>query len=308
MAQSTFEKTMRNISLNNKSRRYDNRNSRRSWQFKIDIDLNECTKLWAFMRHELEYYNTIVNGISSRMRTMPEVLLEAHEDIIKLYLACAETGFDPYKFFLMRNLDFKEENTPQLPIELEPFRKIFFGVNSKGERKFTDRIALMCQLFSSPASIHHVVRRNMAEEIIDFFKINARIIRQTIPSHLQADQIFKTAPQTLEIHDIIKKRHLQMPKNIINVMWNDENEVSYFKIPYYSKKIVVPSINFADGITNWNYVILHQNPGTIALSSTPWILDVRNIQNKYLLKYTDVNTSHTGSAFYQAKRGVGSRT
>jgi hypothetical protein len=148
----------------------------------------------------------------------------------------------------------------------------------------------------------------MAEEIIDFFKINARVSQQAVPSHLQADQMFKTAPQTLEIHDIIKKRHLQMPKSIVTVTWDAEKEVSYFKIPYCSNKIEVPSINFAEGITNWNYIIIHQNPGTIALSNTPWVLDIRSVQTKYLLKYTDVNTSHTGSAFHQAKRGIGSRS
>lgn len=301
MAQSTFEKTMRNVNLSERPKQRDNRNARRSWQFEVNINPSEQSKLKAFMKHELDYYNAIVNGLSSRMRTMPEVLLETNEDIIRLYLACAETGFDPYKIFLMRNLDFAEGEEPALPKQVEPFRKILFGFNNAGERRLTDRIALMCQLFGSPAIVHGTVRRNMAQEIIEFFKTNTRITRQAVPSHLQSEQIFKSAPQTLEIHDILKKRHLQVPKSIVTVEWDEENEISLFKIPYYTRKIKVPSINFLDGITTWNYLILHQTPGKIALNNTPWVLDLRTIQHRYLLKYTDVTTSRFGSAFHQAK-------
>lgn len=303
MAQSTFEKTMRNVNLSERPKRRENRNVRRSWQFEVNIDPAEHTKLKAYMKHELDYYNLLVNGLASRMRTMPEVLLEANEDIIRLYLSCAETSFDPYKIFLMRKLDFVEGEEPSLPKQIEPFRKILFGVNNAGERRLTDRIALMCQLFGSPAIVHSTVRRNMAKEIIEFFKTNTKITRQAVPGHLRNEQIFKSAPQTLEIHDILKKRHLQIPKSIVTVEWDEENEVSLFKIPYYARKIEVPSINFLDGVTTWNYLILHQSPGKIALSRTPWVLDVRSIQYRYLLKYTDINTSQFGTAFHQAKRG-----
>ena len=98
-----------------------------------------------------------------------------------------------------------------------------------------------------------------------------------------------------------------MPKSVVKVTWDEENEQTIIKTPYSSQSIKIPSINFADGITGWNYIILHQNPGGIALSKTPWVLDIRSIQGSYLLKYTDVRTSHAGAAFHQAKRGVGSR-
>ena len=51
MAQTTFEKTMRNVSLSDKPRERTPRNLRKSWQFQIDIDPAEQTKLKAFMKY-----------------------------------------------------------------------------------------------------------------------------------------------------------------------------------------------------------------------------------------------------------------
>lgn len=307
MAQTTFEKTMRNVNLSDNPRERTPRYLRKSWQFEVDIDPTEHQKLRAFMKCELEYYNALVGGLSSRMRTTPETITDANEENERLYLTCAETAFDPYKFFLMRKVDFAEGEEPELPEKLEPFRNLFFSVDSKGNRRFTDRIALLCQMFAEKSPIHSIVRRAIAYEMIQFYRLQVKATQAAVPMHLQAEQIYKTAPQNLEVHDIIRKRHLQIPKSAARIKWNVEEERTEIRIPYTHQTLLIPNMNFVDEIKSWNHLILHQAPGGIPMATTPWILDVRSIQGSYLLKYTDVRTPHAGAAFHQAKRGVGAR-
>lgn len=302
MAQTTFEKTMRNVSLSNPSREKHKKFSRQSWQFEVEVPAADAQRMRQYMKCELAYYNALVSGLSSRMRTMPELLIDSNEGNEKLFLACAELSFDPYDLFLLRDINFAEGQEPVLPPQLETFRNIFFGKDSKGSRRFTDRIALLCQLFATTAPIHPLVRRGIASEIIHFYREQTRATLQSVPQHLQADQMYKSAPQTLEVFDSINKRHLQMPKKIVKVTWDAEQERSIIRIPYASTPLYIPMMNFETEIKGWNFLIIHQTPGGIPMQSTPWILDIRSIQNQYLLKYSDVRTHHSSTAFHQAKR------
>lgn len=302
MGQTTFEKIMRNSALSSDRRPHEQKFQRRTWQFEVDIDHNEHAKLKQFMKVELGYYNDLVSGLSSRMRSTPEALLEANDDLKKLYVTCAELSFDPYYLFLLRKLTFEEGQEPELPKQLETYRKLFLGSTDKGVRRFTDRIALMCQLFASKAPIIPAVRRNMAEEILEFYQKQAKAKMQSVPKNLQVDQLYKNAPQSLEILDVIRKRHLQIPKSAITVKWNETTESTEFTIPYCLQKLIVPNTNFETENKQWNLVILHQIPGSIPKLSTPWVLDIRNVPEKYLIKYTDVHNAYVGSAFQQAKK------
>jgi hypothetical protein len=93
-----------------------------------------------------------------------------------------------------------------------------------------------------------------------------------------------------------------IPKSIVKTVWDEERGETIFTLPYVKTPIAIPSINFADEEKRWNYCILHQAPGSIAVGKTPWVLDIRRITGNYLLKYTDVKNAN--SAFAQAKRGV----
>ncbi|NJO61620.1 MAG: hypothetical protein HC836_26240 [Richelia sp. RM2_1_2] len=304
MAQTTFEKTMRNVSISDDHKPRQQKFIRRSWQVEVTINQTEHSKLKAFMGMEVEYYNHIVSGLSSRMRTTPDAILEANEDLEKLYLLCAKLGYDPYPHFLSRKLTFEEGEEPVLPKELEPYRNLFFGVDGKGVRKFTDRIALMCQLFSPKLPILADVRRNIAKEVLTFYREQVKASMQSVPKNLQTEQLYKAAPQSLEILDNIRKRHLQIPKSAIKVYWNEEKEQTEFTIPYCGHKVIVPTMNFATDLTQWNLVILHQEPGSMPKLSTPWVLDIRHVLESYLIKYTDVRNAYAGSAFQQAKKGM----
>ncbi len=302
MSKTRFEKTAHNVAIDRPIRDRSPKFSRRSWQFEIDINVSERMKIQTYMKAELAYYNWLVRGLSSRMRTMPDSILEPNENIEKLYLICAEISYDPYPIFLMRKVDFEPGQEPELPYQLEPYRDFLFGKNEKKERRFNEKVALMCQLFAMVAPIHPIVRRNIAIEMINFFKEQARASLQSVPIQLRNEQLYKSAPQSLEVYDIIRKRHLQIPRKIVEARWDEKAEHTAFKIPYLSQEIIVPNMDFVKENTTWNFLILHQVPGGMALPKTPWVLDVRNIQNHYLLSYTDARTHHSSAAFHQAKR------
>jgi hypothetical protein len=294
MAQTTFEKTMRNVSVSDTPRERPQRYQRNSWQFEVNIPHFEHTTLRSYMTLELEYYNTLLSGFSSRLRTTPESILEAVEIIEKLFAQCAFSGQNIYKLSMV--------NDGVLPEGFEPFRDFIFSKDASGKRFFTDRIAVLCDMASVRAGIHPEVRRRIAVEMLTFFRTQVKVSLQAVPSHLRHDQLYKSPPESLDAMDIIRKRHLQIPKSIIKVTWDAESEQTIFNLPYVKTPLAVPSINFADEMRKWNYCILHQAPGSIALGKTPWVLDIRQITGNYLLKYTDVR--NTNSAFAQAKRGI----
>ncbi len=296
MAKTQFEKTMRNISISEDSRKPQRPVfNYRTWQFVVELDLSEVPRLKRLMQLELEYYNHLVNNMGSRLRTRPEIFLDSSDTLKKLFALTAFTGFDTYRLSILKDGD--------LPKEWEPYRNFVFGKDESGKRKYTDNIAVLLQVAAVNCPIHPEVRRRIALEVFTFYQTQARVSLQAIPTHLRGEQLFKTPPANLETLDIIRKRHLQIPKDLIKVTWDHETETSLFQTPYLRSPIKIPTIDFTQ-IQSWNYCILHQAPGSIPLGKTPWVLDVRHIQGHYLLKYLDVKSPHAGAAFHIARRGM----
>jgi len=273
------------------------RTKRRSWQFQVPVDKADAVRLKAFMKSELHYYNALYYSLAPRAKTFPETfggITEKHEQV---FLGIAETGFKGIGRAAM-------SKKSELPEILEPLRDFICGRNDANVPNIGSREDIMFEGAATQAILPGEVRRRMAKEFLDFYKTQAKLYLQRVPSHLAEEQAFMTAPETLEPLDDIRKRHVQIPRNIIKVVWDEEKELTRIYTPYITTPFIVDGVNM-EALTGWNYIIIHQEAGKIPLLSTPWIMEFRSIQQKYMLKYVDVMNPNSGTAFNTAKAGAG---
>jgi hypothetical protein len=255
----------------------------------VDINPSDKLRLERFCKEETSYYNYLVSGFSSRVRAFPETILEFDDSWQKIFGFVAET-----KTILKPLL--KESRSSPLPPFLETFRSIIFS-------NLTERRALLCDLAAGPGNIIPKVRHNMAIEILNFYKEQA--VRLMTPATKTANEddalLYKVAPEMLEVVDTSRKRHLQVPKSELVVTWNEGMFASELRVGYAAYPIRVPNINLVEN-HNWNFVLIHQQPGIIPNSTTPWMIDFRKTNSLYMLKYLDVRNSFRSASFDLNKR------
>lgn len=285
-----FTKTMRNVSLNDTDHK-----PRRSREMTImvDIDATDQQRLKAFMAQELNYYNTLVNALTPRCLTFPETILALHEDWITVF------GQIAYEGRSIKNLEYAKPDA-ELTEGQEPYRKFLVGKDSQGNRFMTESMFSIMSAAAAPATLHPVVRRNMAVAIIKHLKEQAsRVISRNQDGIGDA---YKVAPEMLQTYEFAQKRHLQMPRSTLySVKWNSEKECTEISHCYSSNPLVVPKVNL-ESDNNWNLLILHQQTGVNAVPATPWVVDIRTSLQPYLLKYVDLQNPRIGNSFYIAKR------
>lgn len=297
MAQSNWQRSMKNVSLSdNDNRGHSNRHSNRKWQIEINPSAHDKNMFKRFMQEELKYYNALVTAFAARTRVSPENILSIEGNFEKVYGIVAETQF-------MGIGSVKKSDREAIPNQLEKYRHIVVGTDTE-KRKIPEHMAILFREIGLPAGLPTTVRKNMALEVLEFFKKQAKIHLQGAPKGFDED-VFRTSPETLDVMDDIRKRHLQLPKSCCNVIWDQSNEASKIYTPYSKNPIIIENIDFTSSDNPWNYLIIHQEPGSMPRPSTPWIIDIRSTKNLYLLKFLDVVNPKAGAAFHSAQRSSG---
>jgi len=294
MAQADWQRHLKNTALSeNRNHSGRQNHKRRTWQYEIDLSQPSKNQLKNFITGEREYYNVLYHAFASRARTFPESVLSITGGLEQVYLAVAETGFGAVG-------PASRKKDCELPEAMEPLREFITGKGEDGKRNITDRASILFEQIGCRSYMHSGVKRRMAKEFLDFYKAQAKLYLQKVPERLAEEQAFRVAPEALESLDDIRKRHIQIPKELTNVKWDEENERTLFYIPFIKEPIIVEGINFAEE-KHWNYIIIHQLPGKMALGNTPWVITLRNVKQGYMLKYLDVTNPNAGAAFNVAK-------
>ena len=283
-----FTKTMRNVSLKD-----DVRAPRRGRDLAVTVDVDATDKLRfkGFMELELHYYNTLIQAFTSRARTFPETLLALHEDWMKLFAHLAYTGTS------IRHLE-KAKPDAVLTEDQEPFRKFLVGLDSHGKRFLSPAMYSIMEVAGTKATIHPIVRRNMATEILKYYKEQAvRVLNRG-----NNDELYKVAPEMLVVRDIAEKRHLQLPRQTLHsVTWDEAEDCTVISHCYSDKPLKILRQNLAED-NHWNLIIIHQETSVQITQKSPWIVDIRKVDSPYLVKYMDNLNPRTGQAFAIAKR------
>lgn len=287
-----FTKELKNVYLNDKDRAPRSR-GRENWSVEIKVKPEDKARFNVFMKQELAYYNNFVEAFNPRVRSAPQSLSDLIDVWQKIFAQLAVTNV-----VATRLLPAKEDQP--LPENLEVYRKFLVGYDHLGQRFLTERIAGILDAAAAGGNIHSTVRRNMAVEMLNFYREQALLFNENINGS-QTDDVFKRAPQSLEVLDIQKKRHLQIPRSICRIVYDEKNDRSGILHPYSKNPIVIEGQDIT-AEKSWNHMILHQEPGSIPTPSTPWVLEFKTTPSLYLIKYVDVMNPNRNSAFREGKK------
>ena len=252
----------------------------------IEVVPSDKNRLEGFFTQELTYFNHLIENFSSRVRSIPESLLEFDETWIKVLGAVAAEGKSVKP--LMKSLEYVK-----FPAALEPYKTQLLGVDSNGARHLTERKMLVLDLAAGPGVLLPTVRKNMAIEAFKHYAEQAtRVLNPGAkrPGHEDDEMAYKIAPEMLEVVDSDRKRHLQIPKSCVKLKWDPEKEETLIGVEYAVKPIVVKGVNLIQD-HDWNFMIIHQEPGQMVNPATPWVVDLRKTSSGYLLKYLDCSRS-----------------
>lgn len=261
----------------------------------VDIPPTDKARYKEFMNQELHYYNSLIEVLGPRARTFPETLLALHKDWENLWDALAFGGHD------VKTYEKFTEDAP-LPVDLEPHRKMLLGRDSKGVRFLNDKMLNILAVVGTKSLIHPTVRKNMANLMLDFYKDQAAKLANRNDDAWGDEDLYSTPVELLVKQDFVTKRHLQIPRNILNaVYYYKERDFTEVYTPYSDAPLVIKGHDLENN-NHWNHLILHQQPGIEAVNSTPWVVDIRYSQVPYLIKYQDVEQPKTGRIFAEMKK------
>ena len=282
-----FTKSMRNTYQSNSIRNVRN-SATEYYDIEVTVDPNDKNRLERFFKEETKYYNHLVSGFSSRVRSFPEHIRELDDTWQKIFTYVAEYQ-DSLKNYVNATKD------TELPKSLIPYKNTLLN-------HLTERKIVLTDIAAGPGTLLPIVRRNMAIEVLRHYREQAeRILTPGNNSTTDEGSLYKVAPEMLQEVDNTNKRHLQIPKIGLKIVWNQTDEITEIHSSYTAKPILLPIINLVEH-SNWNYMILHQQPGKLPTPSTPWMIDIKKISNNYMLKYVDMRASNRATAFSINKR------
>lgn len=261
----------------------------------VDIAAADKIRFKEFMKQELFYYNSLIEGLGPRARTFPETLLALHKDWEKLWDTLAEHGqsIKPFE---------RAKEDAELPSFLEKHRKMLLTKDSQGRRFLEEKMISIMNIASTPAIIHPMVRKSMANLILEFYKGQAaKLIKRNDEAYGEQD-LYTNPIDLLVTQDSVCKRHLQIPRAALNdVRYIESNELTEIYTPYSDNPLRVEGHNLEND-NHWNLLIVHQQPGMEVTIKDPWIIDIKYSQVPYLIKYQDVEQPKTGRIFATMKR------
>ena len=261
----------------------------------FEVSSVDKTRLKGFMQQELDYYNVLVEGLGSRARTFPETLLALHQDWEALWATIATEGKS------LRTYQWVKDDV-QLPECFEPHRRLLVGKNSKGERFLDERMFSIMSIAATSATLHPIVRRNMAVIALEFYKDQAAKLIKRNDNATGDGNLYNKPIDLLVSHNIETKRHLQIPRSALNAVYYYEGvDETHIFHPYSENAIVIPGYDFEHN-NHWNMIIIHQQPGVDIVPGSSWVFDILHTNQAYDLRYVDQADPKTGQIFAIAKK------
>ena len=261
----------------------------------IDVLPADKVRLKEFMKQELAYYNALVEGLGPRARTFPETLLALHKDWEALWETLALEG-KSIKTYERAAADVV------LPEALEKHRKMLVGRDSSGKRFLDEKMFNIMSIAATPAILHPTVRKHMAGLMLEFYKDqSAKLIKRNDEAYGDEDLYAKPIDLLVQ-HDMVTKRHLQLPRNALNdVRYIEGRDLTEIYTPYSENPLKIQGHNLENN-NHWNFLMIHQQPGVEVVASDPWVVDIKYSQVPYMIKYQDVEQPKTGRIFATMKK------
>ena len=236
--------------------------------FEVELFKKTENDLWYFVRQELEYYNSLVNKLTPRLRAYPQDLLSIKDREKRLWEACAEHAVDPTKLI----------NYPvdQWPAHLQSLQTHLFDTNNTV--KIVPAHISIIGIAASLARLHASVRRLIAAEVLKYMLGQADTLMAAMKT-----ETMRAPMQMLQTHTIDTKRHLQIPYNLVKITYDVENNASNISVPYSSLPIVIPHFDLTQSAFK---TLLVRAPHPLS-QNQKWQIDLRDGTTGYMLSITD---------------------
>lgn len=242
--------------------------------FHIEIDSVTKRHLMFFMQNELEYYNSMINNVTIRLRAFPEEIVAIRDGYGRLWSAIAFTG---------KNIrEFLKEDISKWPKSLRdavPQSSISNGKVTIDEKKL-----LLFDAISMPGRIHPSMRQHIAAEVLSTIlpQADQLIQGQKSISGSMKDPVYMLVPRAYP-----EKRHIQLTKDLIKVKYNKELDQSEITVPYTDKPLIIKDHDISS--EKYNVLLIRQQPNVNVNSSTPWQVDLVITNHRYVIDIVDQN-------------------
>jgi hypothetical protein len=178
---------------------------------------------------------------------------------------------------------------------------LLLNKDNNGNRLLTEQKAAILDIAASKSNILPQTRQNIAQAIIEHYQEQASRLQTTGNRDEDGNYGYRVAPEMLEVVSHKNKRHLQIPKSVLQIKWDEENNQTLIAMPYAANPIKIPNINLIEK-SDWNMLILHQESVESVNPMTPWVVDVKKTTQPYLLKLMDSKNPGRSRIFDQAKQ------
>jgi len=248
--------------------------------FYLEITDTLAKNLSYFVGQELFYYNNLVMQLASKLKAYPQEILLFRENK-SLWDSCAEHSIDPQKLM--------EHDLKSWPVHLQPMYKMLYDANNKP--KHTSMHLVICAIAATPARLPPVVRKSIATEVMNHVIAQADILTG-IPKVdalietgkiAEGSDIMRGPLQLLQTHTVDSKRHLQIPRSLIKISYDQDTEQSNITVPYSKTAISVPDFDLTK-IVYKTMVIRAPHPTS---ANQKWQLEFRDGNGLYQINMTD---------------------
>ena len=247
----------------------------------VMVHENDQRRLNTFFRHELALYNRLIEAFESRTRAFPAQISEITATQIQLFGTLAAAGLS-----IQAVLD----DPSVLPTKLEYLRPQIVSSNNRGvlpsHVQFVFDSVLKQQLVVIPQT-----KQAMIQAVCEFYKDQAAVLMAPVN---QADMCYRSTAINLIKLDAQTKRHAQIPRSVIRIVYNHEQDCTELFTPLNAQPLVIPGVNI-NNRQGWTTLVLRQEPGRYVTEQTPWLAEFRNTQNKYLIRLTDTGSRRTNN-------------
>lgn len=250
----------------------------------IVVTPSDQQRLQSFFKQELGFYNSVIGVFETRVRAFPQTILNITPAQAALFGDLAKHNLN------IRQLIKQPAAWPE--VLQHHFNTVFDRLTQK---PILSEATLM--MFEAAGRDRWVVipetKRQLALSALDFFKEQANILGNPQQSDL-VEISYQAAPSSLCQLEIANKRHVQIPRNEIKYKYNNTEDQTEILTPYTAKPILIPSFNLNE-FTHWSTMIIKQESGRWIDHNTPWVIDLKNTNNRYLLKYLDSSARTAGN-------------
>ena len=262
--------------MRQQSKRYQSRNQHdvkpravHPRNFELELESKLASDLSYFVRQELEYYNLLVTLLTPRLRAYPRDILNIKDKEKTLWEACAEHAIDPQKLI--------DNPLVTWPKHLQYLHKTLY--DSTNQLRISPTYMNICAIAATPARLHASVRKSIAAEILKYMMGQADILLAAMKT-----DTMRAPMQMLQTHTVDSKRHLQIPKHLVKISYDESTDTTSIKLPYSNQPLAIPRYDLRDAA--FKMLVVHAPHPTAA--SQRWQLDFRDGgSSSYLLSLTD---------------------